>query len=133
MIRRSAGAFSAIVSLALASATQASAQPVPTPPTPATGGLGGVTTTIWFDGDPAPTELRCVSDPARYLVKAFTLAAGEARTVTGSYMTDGTSWFPLLFGLTATAPSPVPQDGCGAKPAALPPAAPSPSSSPGGG
>ena len=101
---------------------------------PATGGLGGVTTTIWFDGDPAPTELRCVSDPARYLVKAFTLAAGEARTVTGSYMTDGTSWFPLLFGLTATAPAPVPQNGCGAKPAALPPAAaPSPEPSPSGG
>ncbi|MEO7039900.1 MAG: hypothetical protein ABI186_07735 [Candidatus Elarobacter sp.] len=89
---------------------------------PATGGLGGVTTTIWFDGDAAPTEVRCVSDPARYLIKAFALAAGESRTVTGSYMTDGTSWFPLLFGLTATPPSAVPQNGCGAKPAALPPA-----------
>lgn len=101
---------------------------------PATGGLGGVTTTIWFDGDAAPTEVRCVSDPTRYLIKTFALAAGESRVVTGSYMTDGTSWFPLLFGLTATAPSPVPQNGCGAKPAALPPAAaPSPSPAPGRG
>lgn len=99
---------------------------------PATGGLGGVTTTIWFDGDAAPTEVRCVSDPSRYLVKTFALAAGESRTVTGSYMTDGTSWFPLLFGLTATPPSPVPLNGCGAKPAALPPtAAPTPQPSPG--
>ena len=75
---------------------------------------GGVTTTMWFAGESAPTEVRCVSDSStRYLVKSFALAPGETRTVTGTYMTDGTSFFPLWFGLTATPPAPVPQNGCG--------------------
>ncbi|MDP9023949.1 MAG: hypothetical protein M3N13_01060, partial [Candidatus Eremiobacteraeota bacterium] len=85
---------------------------------PGAAGLGGVTTTIWFTGDDAPTQVRCVSDAQRYLVKQFTLAPNESRTVTGTYMTDGTSWFPLYFGLTTTPPLPVPQNGCGAKPTA---------------
>jgi len=81
-------------------------------------GGGGVTTTIWFAGDPAPTQVLCVSDAStRYLVKQFTLAPGESRTVGGAYMTDGTSYFPLSFGLTATAPATAPPNGCGPKPA----------------
>lgn len=72
-----------------------------------TGG-GGTTTTIWFTGDPAPTEVPCVrAMQTRYLVKEFTVEAGASRTVTGEYMTDGTSSFPLFFGLTRNAP-PVP-------------------------
>jgi hypothetical protein len=85
---------------------------------PGASGLGGVTTTIWFTGDDAPTQIRCVSDSQRYLVKQFTLNPNETRTVTGIYMTDGTSWFPLYFGLTTTPPLAVPQNGCGAKPTA---------------
>lgn len=71
-------------------------------------GGGGTTTTIWFTGDPAPTEVPCIgARETRFLVKEFTLAPGEIRTVTGVYMTDGTSSFPLFFGLTRTTP-PVP-------------------------
>jgi hypothetical protein len=78
---------------------------------------GGVTTTMWFTGDAAPTSVRCVSDPSqRYLVKGFGVAPGQTLNVTGTYMTDGTSFLPLYFGLTATPPPPAPLNGCGAKP-----------------
>jgi hypothetical protein len=78
---------------------------------------GGVTTTMWFTGDASPTQVRCVSDPAqRYLVKGFGLAPGQTLNVTGTYMTDGTSFLPLYFGLTATPPTPPPLNACGAKP-----------------
>jgi hypothetical protein len=81
------------------------------------GANGGVTTTIWFDGDAAPTEVRCVSDPSqRYLVKGFGVAPGQTLSVTGTYMTDGTSFLPLSFGLTATQPPVAPPNGCGPKP-----------------
>ena len=84
------------------------------------GANGGVTTTIWFDGDAAPTEVRCVSDPSqRYLVKGFGLAPGQTLSVTGTYMTDGTSFLPLSFGLTATQPPVAPTNGCGPKPDGL--------------
>ena len=44
---------------------------------------GGVTTTMWFTGDAAPTQVRCVSDPSqRYLVKGFGLAPGQTLNVT---------------------------------------------------
>jgi hypothetical protein len=33
-------------------------------------------------------------------------------------MTDGTSFYPLMFGLTSTQPPPAPPNGCGAKPPA---------------
>lgn len=90
---------------------------------------GNATTSLWFTGDPAPTEIACVRVPTnRYAIKAFELAAGETRTVTGEYMTDGTSYFPLLFGLTATPPSPAPgpysPDAC--TPRSPPTSAPSP-------
>ncbi|HZO95712.1 MAG TPA: hypothetical protein VFB22_18325 [Candidatus Baltobacteraceae bacterium] len=92
---------------------------------------GGATTTIWFDGDPAPTQVNCVSDPSqRYLVKQWTLAPGETRAVGGEYMTDGTSSFPLLFGLTATPPVPVTADLCNARPQPAPSASPAPGASP---
>jgi hypothetical protein len=78
---------------------------------------GGVTTTMWFTGDAAPTQVRCVSDPSqRYLVKGFGVAPGQTLNVTGTYMTDGTSFLPLYFGLTATPPPPPPLNACGAKP-----------------
>ena len=83
-----------------------------------TGG-GGATTTFRFDGDPVPTSVLCVNDPLnRYLVKGFALAPGETRTVTGEYMTDGTSFFPVDFGLTATPPLPVPPKACNPRPPA---------------
>jgi hypothetical protein len=85
------------------------------------GANGGVTTTIWFTGDPAPTEVRCVSDPSqRYLVKGFGLGPGQTMNVTGQYMTDGTSFLPLYFGLTSTQPQAAPVNGCGPKPGAAP-------------
>ena len=82
---------------------------------------GTATTTVWFTGDPKPTEIPCVKLPtSRYLVREMPLAPGETRSVTGEYMTDGTSSFPLLFGLTATPPSPPPgpysPDACNPKP-----------------
>ena len=81
------------------------------------GANGGVTTTIWFTGDAAPTEVRCVSDPSqRYFVRGFGLAPGQTLDVTGTYMTDGTSFLPVYLGLTATAPPAAPLDGCGPKP-----------------
>ncbi len=81
------------------------------------GANGGVTTTIWFTGDPAPTEVLCVSDPSqRYLVKGFGVAPGQTLNVTGSYMTDGTSFLPVFFGLTQTLPPAAPPNGCGPKP-----------------
>jgi hypothetical protein len=59
-----------------------------------------------------------VSDPSqRYLVKGFGLAPGQTLDVTGSYMTDGTSFLPLSFGLSATQPPVAPANGCGPKPA----------------
>jgi hypothetical protein len=86
------------------------------------GANGGVTTTIWFTGDPAPTEVLCVSDPSqRYLVKGFGVAPGQTLNVTGSYMTDGTSFLPILFGLTQTLPPAAPPNAClPPKPGALP-------------
>jgi hypothetical protein len=86
------------------------------------GANGGVTTTMWFTGDPSPTEVRCVSDPSqRYLVKGFGIAPGQTLNVTGAYMTDGTSWLPVYFGLTATLPPVAPLDACGPKPRIPPP------------
>lgn len=82
----------------------------------------GATVTAWFDGDPAPTLVPCVADAAQpHLIRAFTLAAGETRTVTGTFMTDGASAYPIRFGLTATAPPPAPANGCGPAPAASAP------------
>ncbi|MBV9609978.1 MAG: hypothetical protein JO187_10515, partial [Acidobacteria bacterium] len=66
--------------------------------------------------DPAPTEVLCVSDPSqRYLVKGFGVAPGQTLNVTGSYMTDGTSFLPVLFGLTQSLPPAAPLNGCGPK------------------
>jgi hypothetical protein len=85
------------------------------------GANGGVTTTMWFAGDPAPTEIRCVSDPSqRSLVRGFGLAPGQTLNVSGTYMTDGTSWLPVFFGLTSTPPPLAPLDGCGPKPGVTP-------------
>jgi hypothetical protein len=85
------------------------------------GANGGVTTTMWFTGDATPTEVRCVSDPSqRYLVKGFGLAPGQTLTVTGQYMTDGTSFLPLFFGLTSAQPPTPPVDACGPKPGVTP-------------
>jgi hypothetical protein len=83
---------------------------------------GTATTTVWFTGDPRPTELPCVRDGAnRYLVKAIALGANASSTVTGEYMTDGSSSFPLLFGVTSEPPSPPPgpysPDACNPRPA----------------
>ncbi|MBD5633144.1 MAG: hypothetical protein IAI49_01595 [Candidatus Eremiobacteraeota bacterium] len=93
---------------------------------------GSSTSTIWFAGDAAPTELPCVYQPNRYLIRPFALAPNETRTVTASYMTDGASSFPLDFGLTATPPSPEPgpysPDAC--NPRTPPPATPSPAALP---
>ena len=89
---------------------------------------GSATTTIWFTGDPKPTEIPCVIRPNRYTIRTMTLAPSETRVVTGTYMTDGTSSFPLQFGLTSTPPTPPPgpysPDAC--NPHTPPPAPPVP-------
>lgn len=92
-----------------------------------------VTTTINFTGDLSPTRLQCAKQPERYLVRAFNVPANGNATITGTYMTDGGSTYPLDFGLTSTPPSPLPvsmtaPDGCFPKPAgaASPSAGPSP-------
>jgi hypothetical protein len=74
---------------------------------------GAATTSIWFDGDPAPTEVPPARDPSTpYLVKAFGLAPGERRTVTGVFMTDGASAYPLELAFTATPPASAPATSC---------------------
>jgi hypothetical protein len=92
---------------------------------------GSATTTIWFTGDPKPTEIPCVVRQNRYQISQYDLAPGETRVVTGEYMTDGASSFPLLFGLTGTPPSPPPgpysPDAC--NPRTPPPATPLPAGS----
>lgn len=81
----------------------------------------GATVTLWLSGDPAPTLVPCVADAEQpHLIEAFTLAAGEKRTVTGTFMTDGASAYPIRFGLTASAPPPAPPNGCAATPAPSP-------------
>jgi hypothetical protein len=70
---------------------------------------GPDTVTMWFAGDPAPTEIGRVADPAaRTLVRQFTLAPGAAQDVGAQFMADGSSWFPLELGLTAGAVQPAP-------------------------
>jgi hypothetical protein len=79
-------------------------------------GTAGVTTTIAFDGDDAPTEVPCLVDlDGHYLVKRFALAPGERRVVTGAFLTDGGSHFPLELGLTAIPPA-LPADQCAGGP-----------------
>lgn len=70
-------------------------------------GTAGVTTTIAFDGDDAPTEVPCLADlDGHYLVKRFTVPPGpKPLVVTGAFLTDGGSHFPLELGLTAIPPA----------------------------
>ncbi|MBC5801161.1 MAG: hypothetical protein GIX03_10850 [Candidatus Eremiobacteraeota bacterium] len=94
-----------------------------------------VTTTINFTGDPSPTRLQCAKQPERYLVRAFNVPANGNATISGTYMTDGGSTYPLDFGLTSTPPSPLPvsmtaPDGCFPKPAGAAPYSPVPATSP---
>lgn len=80
-----------------------------------TSGSGGATATFFFNGDTAVTTVPCIDDPAQpHLIKAFALAAGESRTVTGAFMTDGAASYPIRIGLTATSPLPIPANGCSA-------------------
>jgi hypothetical protein len=78
---------------------------------------GGTTTTIWFTGDPAPIEVPCILTPGtRYLVRGFAVGPNANETVGGQYMTDGTSSFPLFFGLTSTPPETATPGLCTGKP-----------------
>ena len=70
-----------------------------------------LTTTLLFDGEAAPLEIPCVKTTGtRFLVRGFSLAAGEQRDVGGEYMTDGASSYPIQLGLGVAAPA-LP-DGC---------------------
>jgi phage baseplate assembly protein gpV len=72
-----------------------------------TSGSGGATTTAVFDGDGAPTLVPCVDDATQpRLVKAFPLAGAQTLTVTGTFMTDGASSYPIRFGLSTKPPAP---------------------------
>ncbi|MGD1066636.1 MAG: hypothetical protein ABR975_07450 [Vulcanimicrobiaceae bacterium] len=74
---------------------------------------GGTTTTMWFSGDPAPIQVPCIGHAdTRYLVRGFALPPGADETVGGDYMTDGTSSFPLYFGLTSTPPLALTKSAC---------------------
>ncbi len=87
-----------------------------------TSGSGGATATLAFDGDAAATLVPCVDDASQpHLIRAFTLAAGETRTVTGSFMTDGSASYPIRLGLSATPPLAAGANGCAPAPAAAPP------------
>jgi len=78
---------------------------------------GGTTTTIWITGDPAPIEVPCITTPGtRYLVRGFAVGPNANETVGGEYMTDGTSSFPLAFGLTSTPPQTATAGLCSGKP-----------------
>jgi hypothetical protein len=82
-----------------------------------TSGSGGTTTTFWFDGEVTATLVPCIDDPAQpHLIKTFALAAGVTRTVNGTFMTDGAGSYPVHFGLSATAPMPVPPNACAPTP-----------------
>ena len=64
-----------------------------------------VTTTLFFDGDPAPLEIPCVKTAGvRYLVRRFSLAAGQKLDAAADYMTDGASSYPVQLGLSTIAP-----------------------------
>jgi hypothetical protein len=74
---------------------------------------GPVTTTMWFTGDPGPTEVSAARDRSTsYLVKQFTVDPGQTQTIGGVYMTDGGSWFPMEFSLGTTQPAVAPSNGC---------------------
>jgi hypothetical protein len=70
---------------------------------------GPDTVTMWFAGDPAPTEIGRIADPAaRTLVRQFALAPNSTQDVGAQFMADGSSWFPLELGLTSAAVQPPP-------------------------
>lgn len=70
---------------------------------------GADTTTMWFDGDPAPLEMTRIGDPnTRYLLRAFTLQPQQSLSVNLTFMPDGASWYPVQLGLSATVPAPAP-------------------------
>jgi hypothetical protein len=76
----------------------------------------GVTTTVFFDGEPAPVELPCLrapkEAPARYLIRKFTVPPGGSPiVVTGEYMTDGGSEYPVEMSLSANPPLDAPAKG----------------------
>jgi len=82
-----------------------------------TSGAGGATATLWFTGDASATLIPCIDDSTQpHLIKAFALAAGETRTVTGAFMTDGAASYPIRFGLSAMAPLPVAPGSCAPTP-----------------
>ena len=69
----------------------------------------GATTTVFFDGEPTPVELPCLKTsqerPVRYLIRKFTVPpGGTPLVVTGEYMTDGGSEYPVEMGLSTDAP-----------------------------
>ena len=76
---------------------------------------GGATTTIRFTGDPAVTEVPCIGHAGtRFLVRSFGVAPNAEIRISGAYMTDGTSSFPLSFGLTSVPPTAPGKTECGA-------------------
>ena len=77
---------------------------------------GPATTTFWFSGDTAPTEVACDGDADnRYLVKAFAVAPDASVSIDGTFMTDGASAYPIEFGLSATQPPAPAPDSCAPK------------------
>lgn len=107
----------------------------------------GATTSILFDqdgldadGTPKVTSLAClqglrdvIPSSERYLLRAFTVEptqGGLPLVVTGDYMTDGGSTYPMEMGLTLEPPL-APRPMCTPAPAATPVGSPSPTPSSG--
>jgi hypothetical protein len=77
---------------------------------------GPDTLTMWFAGDTAPLEVGRVADPnVRTLVRQFVLAPNATLDTSALFMPDGSSWFPVELGVTASPvapPPPNPFDTC---------------------
>jgi hypothetical protein len=78
---------------------------------------GSATATLLFDGEDTATLVPCVNDAQQpRLVRSFIVAPQTTQNLAASYMTDGASSYPLEFGLTLTAPLPIPPGACNGSP-----------------
>jgi len=110
--------------------------------------LAGATTSIIFDGDgigadgrATPFETVCLQASSnaqtfaeRYLLRAFVVPptrGGPPVVITGDYMTDGGSTYPVELGLALDAPAPLPAKSmCTAAPSPAPLVSPAPNPTP---
>lgn len=71
----------------------------------------GATTTVLFDDEQAAIELPCLQAPGRYLIRKFSVPpGGTPLVVTGTFMTDGGSEYPIELGLSLDPPIDPPEN-----------------------